>query len=231
MPLTYVNSMSAGTAPFAKAFRWVNDPAEDSAFLALAIEELEGSWEDVSLVYRNLAMDRSGAEPTVRWEFWDYGTEYVGPDSLVIGTAETYWSPNRSKRRLGLGPTDMDFYFECDQYGRAFSIDDLVVPGPPAITGLTGSVSSARELTLQWQADAAYAEYEVHEFLKVPESTLKATVAEPTRTSGSLAANQTLQYAVRGKTAAGELGPFSSTVLATITSTGGTVEPGGEAPA
>lgn len=231
MPLTYVNSMCVGTAPFAKAFHWMNDPVEDAAFLALAVEELEGFWGDVSPVYRNLHMDRSGAEPTVRWEFWDYGTEYIGPDSLVIGTTESFWSNNRSPRRLSLGLLDMNQYFECDQYGRAFSIDDLVVPGPPAIAGLTGSVSSARELTLQWQADPAFTAYEVHEFLKVPESTLKATVTEPTRTSGALAANQTLQYAVRGKTATGGLGSFSETVIVTIGTSGGTVEPGGAAPA
>lgn len=128
MPLTYVNSMCENVAPFAQAFHWMNDPAEDSAFLALAVEELDKSWDDVSLVYRNLTMDRSGTEPTVRWEFWDYGTDYVGPDSLVIGTAESFWSANRSKRRLGLGLMDMDRYFECDEFGRAFSIDDLVVP-------------------------------------------------------------------------------------------------------
>jgi hypothetical protein len=128
MPLTYVNSLCAGTAPFAKAFHWVNDPAEDQAFLDLAVQELDKFWDDVSLVYRNLTMDRSGAEPTVRWEFWDYGETYVGPDFVVVGTAESYWSPNLSKRNLGIGPTDMNVYWECDERGRAYSIDNLVVP-------------------------------------------------------------------------------------------------------
>ncbi|GAA0897683.1 hypothetical protein [Pseudonocardia zijingensis] len=128
MPLTYVNSLCEGTAPFTKAFHWVNDPAEDQAFLDLAIEELDKSWDDVSLVYRSLAVDRSGVEPTVRWEFWDYGTDYVGPDEVVVGSAESFWSRNLQKRKLGIGPTEMSRFFECDERGRAFSISDLVVP-------------------------------------------------------------------------------------------------------
>lgn len=128
MPLTYVNSLAAGTAPFRKAFHWLDDPAEDQAFLDFAVETLENSWDDVPLVYRNLVLDRSGTEPTVKWDLWDYGTDFLGPRELVISPVGSYWAANNSKRNLGVGAMDMELYWECDNRGRAFTIENLVVP-------------------------------------------------------------------------------------------------------
>jgi hypothetical protein len=239
VPLTYINSIRAvGTTHFKRAFHWMDDLAEDQAVLDFALDVLNSSWNNESdQVYRNLVVDRSGSVPTARWDLWEPtgpggSYEFVEAGEKAIGPADSYWAANQSSRDLGIGPMDMELvYWECDERGRAFSIDDLVVPGPPKITGLDGSVSSARELTLWWDSDDAFVAYEVHEFIKVPEATLKATVTEPTRTSDSLEQNQTLEYAVRGKTATDELGPFSNTVIVTIGTGGGTVEPGGEAPA
>lgn len=128
MPLTYVNSLAASTLPFRRAFHWLDDPAEDQAFLDFAVEELDSAWDDVSLVYRNLTLDRTGAEPTVKWDLWDYGTEYLGPRELVIAPAGSFWAANQSKRNLGVGAMDMNLYWECDARGRALTIDSLVVP-------------------------------------------------------------------------------------------------------
>lgn len=131
MPLTYTNSLRAlGFPAFSQAFNWTNDPNEDQAFLDFCVEVLEGNWGQgytISDIYRNLVMDRSGVDPTVRWDHWEDGV-FVEAKSRVIGTAQAYWADTNSKRDLGVGPRDMNIYWECDVRGRALSIDDLVVP-------------------------------------------------------------------------------------------------------
>jgi hypothetical protein len=99
---------------------------------------------------------------------------------------------------------------------------------PPAT--LTGSVSSGRKLMLNWTdgSRGTPARYEVHEFLKHPGATLKATVEAPTRSrvSGVLQHPATLEYAVRSIDAHGRVSRFSPTVKVDITASGGAITPG-----
>jgi hypothetical protein len=93
---------------------------------------------------------------------------------------------------------------------------------------LVGTLSADQRLTLRWDAPpaaGAATTYEVHEFNKHPDDTLKATVAAPTRTSSTLQPGS-LEYAVRAVSPSGQRGRFSNTVLVEITSTGGTVHAG-----
>lgn len=241
MPVTYTTTLAPkfSTSTFAKSFRWLDDSNEDAGFVAFVRGQLD--YEDtlnpsVNERVRNLAVDRAGA-PTLIWETWepewdeqaqDYVWAQVGTGMRTIGASGTIWRQASwlFSSSLGyLGQFPMTGFFECDEFGRAYKLSDLLAP--PKIAELTGSVSSSRVLTLQWQPDDAFTAYEVHEFLKTPESTLKATVTTPSRVSSVLAPNQTLEYAVRGKTVAGELGPFSDRVVVVITANGGTVTPKG----
>lgn len=143
MPLTFANSMrTSGTTGFRETFRWVDDPTEDQAFLDFCIALVQKGWGtgyDVSEIYRNLRMDRSGPDATVRWDHWeptgpwdpvtqDNAWEPYGAKELVVGAAGSYWADNRSKRTLSVEALDMDVFWECDERGRAYSIDKVVVP-------------------------------------------------------------------------------------------------------
>lgn len=245
MPRVEMHSFRPGGSggSIGKYYKWVNDPAEDSDFVSY----MQDYWEGRSGFFSDFSVDRSGASPELRYQEYEviyspnpnpgaYPTGNWRSEPLHVGdymTPEDWRNhPIEEGSSIGLpAAQDVTGWWECDEYGRPYDLNDLLaVAGPPKVGGLTGSVSSARALTLQWQADAAYVAYEVHEFLKVPSSTLKATVTESQRVSGSLERNQTLEYAVRGKTADDELGPLSDTVIVTITDDGGTVEPGGQAP-
>jgi Alginate lyase len=98
---------------------------------------------------------------------------------------------------------------------------------PPAT--LIGSVSSSRTVTLNWTngSRGTPARYEIHEFRKHPDATLKATIDAPTtsRVSGVLQPAM-LEYAVRSIDVDGTVSRFSPTVKVTITASGGTVAPG-----
>lgn len=137
MPVTYTNTLTnpSGSVPFRKSFRWMNDPDEDAAFLDFIIEITDPSrGGDAELYYRNLTMDRTG-EPTVKFDLWEQtgpgnSWEFQSAREVVIGSAESYWAYTTSVswRNLGVGPMDMNIYWECDERGRAFTIDNLVVP-------------------------------------------------------------------------------------------------------
>ena len=112
----------------------------------------------------------------------------------------------------------------------------ITTPGGPSTTvidppaTLTGSVSSGRKLTLNWThgSRGTPTRYEVHEFLKHPDATLKATIYAPTtsRVSGALQHPATLEYAVRSIDTNGGVSRFSPTVKVDITASGGTVAAG-----
>ena len=112
------------------------------------------------------------------------------------------------------------------------SFHDLLDPSgsidPPR--NLTGSVSSDRTLTNRWEAPlhGDVDHYELHEFLKHPENTLKATLPAGTlsRTSGVLEHPANLEYAIRAVDTHGNTSKFSATSLVEITSSGGTVTTG-----
>jgi hypothetical protein len=99
---------------------------------------------------------------------------------------------------------------------------------PPAT--LTGSVSSGRKLTLNWTngSRGTPVEYEIHEFLKYPDATLKATIEASTmsRISSVLQYPAALEYAVRSIDTHGNISRFSQTVKVNITASGGTVTAG-----
>lgn len=223
---TFSQRHAGSTGRSTEFFLWENNPSEDAAF-----EEYIGQNFAVS----DVEVDRSGSELALRWVA-DSSSFY-----MPIGAAPAYWHYQYSSEPGTTGGiTRFDAwppgYWECDQYGRPYDLNDLLAdepeePGLPQITGLTGSVASSRALTLNWDGDSAFTHYEVHEFLSNPNATLKATLTTTQRVSSPLSANQTLQYAIRGKTADDELGPFSESVLVTITSSGGSVVPGGPVPA
>jgi len=62
---------------------------------------------------------------------------------------------------------------------------DAAVPNRP--TGLDGTVGQDRRLVLRWDPQADADTWQVHELLKDPAHTLKATVTTPTSTRGPLA--------------------------------------------
>lgn len=169
-------------------------------------------------------IDRSGSSPVLRWTDYENNTYELDP-----GPVGTYWHPAVPQAGLigpGPGPWDVTGYWRCNQHGRPYDLNDLFTTyGALRVTSLRGNLDG-RVLQLDWTPNPDYAAYEVHEFLKTPATTLKATVTEPQRVSGVLAPNQTLEYAVRGKTATGGVGPFSGIVIVTIGANNGTVVPG-----
>ena len=131
MPATYTNSLRGSAFPqFRASFHFTNDPAEDDEFIAFALATLAVYYQDVDMVYRNVIIDRTGT-PAFQWEQWeqvDGEWVQVGNGSKTIGTADSFWRSNASRFNLGIAPLDMNIYFECDERGRALSIDSLVVP-------------------------------------------------------------------------------------------------------
>jgi hypothetical protein len=109
----------AGTAarPTA-AFRWEDDPSEDVAFAA-AMEFTQFGAERI-----NMAVDRSGSAPVLRWE--DSGT----PSSTSIGASGVLWHPapwNSPSGTTSVAPGPLgEGYWESDQYGRPFDLNDLL---------------------------------------------------------------------------------------------------------
>ena len=67
--------------------------------------------------------------------------------------------------------------------------------------------------------------YQWHELRKYPTDTLKATTAEPSRTTGGLNP-ATLEYAAKAVDADGNVSAFSNTIVVTVTAAGATISPG-----
>jgi hypothetical protein len=204
----------------AEFFRWDGDDGgySDPDFQRVMLytnEATTAKWFEV---------DRSGPGVVLRWTD-NSDNEY----ELEPGSPGTYWHPAVKDAGVtgpGPGRFDVSGYWRCNGQGRPYDLNDLLaVRGPSRITGLYGKLDG-RVLHLEWTPNPDYVAYEVHEFLKVPGSTLKATVTEPSRTSGALAPDQTLEYAVRGVSDGGSIGPFSGTVVVTLGADSGTVVPG-----
>lgn len=147
MPVTYTNSLGPTQFPaFRKSFRWVDDPAEDDDFVAFVREAVdESAFNPPDMRVRELAVDRSGAEPVLTWEKWDeiyvpdpedewsgdYVWQHIGTGARPIGPPGTIWrvATALNSSELGyVGAFPMTGYWECDEHGRAYNLSDLVVP-------------------------------------------------------------------------------------------------------
>jgi hypothetical protein len=134
MPVTYTNSLRPDSFPgFRKSFLYINDSNEDAAFVGFVRETLDQLAGGTDLRVRNLVIDRSGA-PSFQWETWErqwVDDEQVwvqtGSSSLGIGAGGTYWRYTASAA-LRVAPFNMTYYWECDDLGRAYDVNDLVVP-------------------------------------------------------------------------------------------------------
>lgn len=137
MPVTYTNSLAPRAFPaFRKSFKWLDDPAEDADFVAWVRETVDqNASPSPNQRIRELTVDRSST-PVIRWEVWDFTWvddeqvwSQVGTDQRVIGPAGTFWRQEtiNSSSLAYLGPLTLPGYWECDQYGRALSVDSLVV--------------------------------------------------------------------------------------------------------
>lgn len=129
MPVTYTNSLrGTGFPQFRKSFLYVDDPAEDDAFVAFVRENLDQFSPNLKI--RNLTIDRTGA-PEFQWDTWSSQSgewAQTGTASLPIGSVNEYWRTTNSSQGLGVAPFDMTNYWECDEYGRALDINSLVAP-------------------------------------------------------------------------------------------------------
>jgi len=99
---------TGGVHPYSRAWKFVDDPAEDAAF--------RDRLRQVSNNNVSFTVDRTGPSPVLRTSGWSH--------PLTVGQV---W------RRGTQGPSyvqvcDGLIFWECDQYGRAYSIDNLVVP-------------------------------------------------------------------------------------------------------
>lgn len=132
MPATYVNRFSypgAHTTQTSPAWRW--DGTDDATFASFVEAESDGYVGDVNV-------DRSSGTPVLRWQYyqaWDGQPKGVfGELELTSGmfVNPRYQPPYGSPDTLGQRPGAVDpadGYWESDQYGRPYDLNDLLAPG------------------------------------------------------------------------------------------------------
>jgi|SRR5687768_4748939 len=119
MPLvnahTFYQRHAGPSAKPTEAFRWVDDPVEDAAF-ATAME--------YSPSRVNMTVDRSGPAPVLRWKDGNNN-----PFSANIGASGVLWHKapyNSPSGTYSVAPGPLPTgYWECDQYGRPYDLNDL----------------------------------------------------------------------------------------------------------
>lgn len=133
MPAILINSLRANGMPTVmQVFRW--DGTDDSGLVSFILTTRTQEW------MQDIAVDRTGPAPVLRWQ--RYEKDNSDPN---VPFDERDWLPTNDWRSLdlvvddwiqaenfgvGWGPMiwPKGHYWECDEHGRAFSIDDLVVP-------------------------------------------------------------------------------------------------------
>jgi len=126
MPEILMNSFHSGAE--ITRFRWVDDSAEDGDFVSFAVGNI-GVPNGV-LTFANFTVDRTGT-PELRWDVVIAGDPTVVDTGSIALVPNTYWSGSYYKPSAPPSPVDMTGYWECDQYGRPFDLDDLVAPPAP----------------------------------------------------------------------------------------------------
>lgn len=126
MPMKYMNAFNFGSSVRVptRVFVWANDPAEDLDFLAYLTESMLTGWSNYEV--RNAVVDRSRAKPKVSWEVW---TIPVGaPDWVLDKSGTIFPSIGDVWQGLNLDVSIFDApgWWESDEYGRPFNLDDLL---------------------------------------------------------------------------------------------------------
>jgi hypothetical protein len=104
-------------------FDWSNDPAEDTAFAAYIAAALP--WAAPGYEARNVVVNRSGATPQASWENWylSGGTWHFGSSGAApLSTGSAHYRAGNEV----LGVFDPTGYWDSDQYGRPFDLNDLL---------------------------------------------------------------------------------------------------------
>lgn len=91
-----------------RVFNWQDDPVEDADFAAAMTAQF----------VTNVTVDRSGPTPVLRWE-GSGGT----PKSKELGAVGTHYFSYPSG---GPDALDVTGYWESDEYGRPFDLNDLL---------------------------------------------------------------------------------------------------------
>lgn len=138
MPEILINSLRANGSPTVRrVFKW--DGSDDTGLIDyLVAERARENRHDM----RDFSVDRSGVVPTLRYQ--RYERDNSDPN---VPVEERPWNSTGDWRELPLSIGDwiaavdfwsapgfapgrwvLPYYWECDERGRAFSIDDLVVP-------------------------------------------------------------------------------------------------------
>lgn len=131
MPAKYMNAfsfeahVSTTTNKTVYIFDWSNDPGEDADFEAYIASTLP--WVSPGYEARNVVVDRSGATPLVSWENWQlYGTpatwHFVSSGSAPLSTGSVLYKAGNQ----ALSTFDSTGYWDSDQYGRPFDLNDLL---------------------------------------------------------------------------------------------------------
>lgn len=129
MPAKYMHGFvpkSYGSSA-AYVFGWSNDPGEDTDLLdyvaATAIGRPPYVWE-----VRNAYVDRSGPAPVLHWDMWyvSGGTWYFDASrTLTLSiSSEVYYSNGSNRGEVVV--FDPTGYWDSDQHGRPFDLNDLL---------------------------------------------------------------------------------------------------------
>lgn len=126
MPAKYMNSFtpyggSSGNTKY--IFAWSNDPAEDAAFVTYVETAVDQGY--TSSEARNAAVDRSGPAPVLTYERWNNpGTGWVFDRSysVTLSTGSAVYRANN----WAVTVLDTTGYWDSDQYGRPFNLNDLL---------------------------------------------------------------------------------------------------------
>lgn len=121
---SFVQQHAGVTGWWTKFFRWEDNPAEDAAFTAYINKAGEAE---------NAVVDRSGSEPILSWT-WN-GTPHSEPAGPVgshwhysyrTNTPEDVYAGNYGDRAVVKFSGVPTGYWECDEYGRPFDLNDLL---------------------------------------------------------------------------------------------------------
>jgi hypothetical protein len=138
MPLIQMHSFKpGGTGKWVgKYFKWVDDPTEDADLVGF----VESYWADNNQYVDDVSVDRSGTTPELRCQRYEVSYDPSNPGRLPTGdwhsepltvgdhlVAEDWrgrpFSPGGS--RGWPGAVDVTGWWECDEYGRPFDLNDL----------------------------------------------------------------------------------------------------------
>jgi hypothetical protein len=115
--------VSSTTNRTVHVFDWSNDPGEDADFetyIAAALPWAGGSYE-----VRNADVNRSGAQPQLTWELWRLsGGSWVfdSSGSAPLNTGSAIYKAGNA----ALTAFNATGYWDSDQYGRPFDLNDLL---------------------------------------------------------------------------------------------------------